>query len=353
MNEFLSNLALGLEPYTPGEQPKAGEFVKLNTNENPYPPSPGVLKAIRDNTNEKLRLYPDPQSTVLLKAAADYYSIPSDMVFVGNGSDEVLAFAFAAFFAGRKLVFPKVTYSFYPVYCRLYGIEFTELPMAEGLAMDTEAMENSGCGVVIANPNAPTGELIQIDVIENIAAKNKDNVILVDEAYIDFGGTSAIGLTLKHENILVVQTFSKSRSLAGMRIGFAFGSRKLIDGLERVKNSFNSYPLDRLAQYAGAAAFRDDEYYKEIKQKIIRTRENSIARLEAMGFRTIETSSNFIFTTHEEVKAERLYRELKERKVLVRYFSSGPVDNYIRITIGTDRQMDTLFSELEKIISGC
>ncbi|MBN2883204.1 MAG: histidinol-phosphate transaminase [Clostridia bacterium] len=353
MSEFLSELALGLNPYTPGEQPKGGEFVKLNTNENPYPPSPVVMEAIRENTNDKLRLYPDPESTVLLKAAADYYDIPVEMVFAGNGSDEVLAFAFAAFYAGRKLVFPKVTYSFYPVYCRLYNVDYTEIAMVNNLRIDTFSLANAGCGAVIANPNAPTGELISLEVIEDIAIKNQGSVILIDEAYIDFGGKSAIGLIRKYENILVVQTFSKSRSLAGMRIGFAFGNKKLIDGLNRVKNSFNSYPLDRISQYAGAAAFKDEVYYIETREKIIKTRERSIERLADLGFETMESSSNFIFTTHATVKAERLYRELKERMILVRYFGNKPIDNYIRITIGTDGQMDVLFNELEKIISDC
>jgi histidinol-phosphate aminotransferase len=353
MSEFLSKLAMGLKPYTPGEQPKDGEFVKLNTNENPYPPSPGVMDAIRENTNDRLRLYPDPESTVLLKAAADYYDIPVEMVFAGNGSDEVLAFAFAAFYAGKKLVFPKVTYSFYPVYCSLYSVDYTEIPMINNLEIDSVSLANAGYGVVIANPNAPTGELISLETIEDIALKNKGSVILIDEAYIDFGGESAIGLTKEYENILVVQTFSKSRSLAGMRIGFAFGNEKLIEGLNRVKNSFNSYPLDRISQYAGAAAFNDVEYYEKIRDKIIKTRENSIERLAGLGFKTIKSSSNFLFTTHESVKAEKLYRELKERMVLVRYFGTEPIENYIRITIGTKEQMDVLFRELEKIISDC
>ena len=353
MADFLSELASGLKPYTPGEQPKTGEFVKLNTNENPYPPSPGVLKAIADSTNERLRLYPDPDSTVLIEAAAEYYKVPADMIFAGNGSDEVLAFAFAAFFAGRKLVFPAVTYSFYPVYCSLYGVDYKEIPMLDDLRIDTRALVNSDCCVVTANPNAPTGEFLSLDMITRIADANRNNVVLIDEAYIDFGGESAVKLTEELENLLVVQTFSKSRSLAGMRLGFAIGNRGLIEGLNRVKNSFNSYPLDRISQYAGEAAFKDDDYYKVIRDRIIKTRQSSIERLAGLGFKTLDSASNFIFTSHERVYAEKLYKDLKERGVLVRYFGRKPIDNYIRITIGNEAQMEVLFAELEKIISGC
>lgn len=352
MNRFLSGLAGGLEPYTPGEQPKDKKYLKLNTNESPYGPSPEVIKAINITSTDELRLYPDPDSTVLLDAASEYYNLPINMIFAGNGSDEVLAFAFAAFYSGKKLVFPEITYSFYPVYCNLFNVDYTEIPMAGNLSMDTEFMKKAGCGVVLANPNAPTGELIDINTVKSIALSNKNSVILVDEAYVDFGGESSVSLVKELDNLLVVQTFSKSRSLAGMRIGLAFGNPALIDGLNRVKNSFNSYPLDRLAQYAGAAALKDDLYYKDMQKKIISTRNRTVNTLKGLGFSVINSFANFIFASHNTVKAEDLYKKLKEKDVLVRYFNKSGIDNYVRITIGTDTQMELLVANLEKILEG-
>lgn len=352
MSNFLSPLAEGLKPYVPGEQPKDGKYVKLNTNENPYGPSPGVLNAIRRAADDDLRLYPDPESSALLKSAAEYFGLSEDMVFAGNGSDEVLAFAFAAFYAGGKLVFPEVTYSFYPVYCNLYDIKFDELPMNHGLRMNTDMMEKAGCGVVFPNPNAPTGEMIGLDEIRAILTANRDNVVLVDEAYIDFGGTSCIGLTKEYDNLLVVQTFSKSRSLAGMRLGLAFGNPLLIDGLKRIKNSFNSYPLDRVAQSAGIAALKDDFYYKDIHKKIMKTREAAVSRLSDMGFKVLDSCANFIFVSHNTVMAKDIYQILKSKHVLVRYFDKPGIDNYVRITIGTDEQMEILYDNIEKILPG-
>ena len=352
MNKFLSSLADRLEPYVPGEQPKDKKYVKLNTNESPYGPSPKVLDAIKIQATEVLRLYPDPESTVLLKAASDFYKLPEEMIFAGNGSDEVLAFAFAAFYSGKKLVFPEVTYSFYPVYCNLFDIDYEEIPMGENLAINTYLMKSAGCGIVFPNPNAPTGEMIELDIIRAILESNPDNVVLVDEAYIDFGGISCIKLVEEYENLLVVQTFSKSRSLAGMRIGLAFGSKQLIDGLNRVKNSFNSYPLDRLAQYAGVAALEDNEYYIEMQSKIVTMREMTVIELERMGFGIINSCANFIFAAHNKVQAMDIYQKLKDNNVLVRYFNKPGIDNYVRITIGTDKQMKILFQNLEKILEG-
>jgi histidinol-phosphate aminotransferase len=352
MNKYLSSLAAGLEPYVPGEQPKDKKYVKLNTNESPYGPSPRVIEAIMENAGDDLRLYPDPESTVLVDAASDFYSLPADMIFAGNGSDEVLAFAFAAFYSGKRLVFPKVTYSFYPVYCNLYGIDYMEIPMGKDLSMDTGKMKNAGCGVVFPNPNAPTGETLGIGEIRDILDENKDNVVLVDEAYIDFGGTSCIGLVEEYDNLLVVQTFSKSRSLAGLRIGLAFGSKPLIDGLNRVKNSFNSYPLDRIAQYAGAAALRDNEYYVKIQRRIIKTRKNAVKRLENLGFKVLDSTANFVFASHDTKNAGYIYKKLKDEEVLVRYFDKPGIDNFIRITIGTEEQMKILYKNLEKILEG-
>lgn len=352
MSKFFSSLANGLDPYVPGEQPKDKKYVKLNTNESPYPPSPKVLEAIKEGSDGNLRLYPDPESTALLRAASEAYGLPEDMIFAGNGSDEILAFAFAAFYSGKKLVFPKVTYSFYPVYCNLFNVDYVELPMTPGLGMDFKAMENAGCGIVFPNPNAPTGEMLSIEVIEEILKANSNFVVLVDEAYIDFGGVSSTALVEKYDNLLVVQTFSKSRSLAGMRIGLAFGNPMLIDGLNRVKNSFNSYPLDRLAQLAGVAALADEEYYEDMQQKIITTRKNSVKELEGMGFSVLSSCANFIFASHPIVNAGDIYRILKENNVLVRYFNKPDIDNFVRITIGTDKQMEILFSNLEIILKG-
>lgn len=352
MNRFLSKLAKGLDPYVPGEQPRDKKYIKLNTNESPYGPSPEVIEAIKREANSALRLYPDPKSEVLIEAASNYYNIPKEMIFAGNGSDEVLAFAFAAFFAGEKIVFPKITYSFYPVYCNLFGIEYDELPMSDNLSMDIEGMKKAGCGVVFPNPNAPTGELIGLKDVESIAVSNRNKVILIDEAYIDFGGESAMKLTEELDNLLVVQTLSKSRALAGMRIGLAFGSPMLIEGLNRVKNSFNSYPLDRLAQYAGAAAIKDDYYYKDMQNKIVASREKTVSALKSLGFSVLNSFANFIFASHNTIKAEEIYLKLKEKEILVRYFNKPGIDNYIRITIGTDEQMEILFGNLEKILEG-
>ncbi len=352
MNKFLSDLAKNLNPYTPGEQPKDKKYTKLNTNESPYGPSPKVLEAIKAQATEDLRLYPDPESTVLIKAVSDFYKLPKEMIFAGNGSDEVLAFAFAAFYSGKKVVFPEVTYSFYPVYCNLFDVDYIEIPMGENLSIDTSLMKSASCGVVFPNPNAPTGEMIELDMIRAILESNTDSVVLVDEAYIDFGGISCSQLVKEYENLLVVQTFSKSRSLAGMRIGLAFGSVQLIEGLNRVKNSFNSYPLDRLAQYAGVAALEDNEYYVEMQSKIIKTRKKTITELKRMGFGILNSYANFIFASHSIVKAENIYKKLKENNVLVRYFKKPEIDNYVRITIGTDDQMEILFQNLEKILEG-
>ncbi len=350
MSSFLSGLAEGLKPYVPGEQPGEGQYIKLNTNENPYPPSPAVIKAIKEQADERLRLYPDPASGVLTGTAADVYNVEKDMVFAGNGSDEILAFAFAAFYSGKKVVFPAVTYSFYPVYCKLFNVDYYEVPMKSGLLIDYDYMKKSGCGVVFANPNAPTGELASIDEIRDIAETNSDSAVLVDEAYIDFGGKSCIALTKRLKNLLVVQTLSKSKSLAGMRIGLAFGDPQLIKGLERVRDSFNSYPLDRLAQAAGAAAISDIAYYDGTRSKIIGTREETFEKMLQMGFEGIRSNANFMFVSHKTVNAKDIYEKLKDGKILVRYFNKPGIDDFIRVTVGTENQMHRLLECLEKIV---
>lgn len=347
---YLSRKAEGLEPYVPGEQPGEGAYVKLNTNENPYPPSPSVTDVIKREAGPKLRLYPDPTCSILTETAAKMNGLSRDMVFAGNGSDEILAFAFAAFFSGKKIVFPAVTYSFYPVYCKMFDVEYEEVPMKPGLLVDYESMKNSGCGVVFPNPNAPTGQMCSVDFIRGMAEENKDSVILVDEAYVDFGGESSIGLVKEFENLMVVQTMSKSKSLAGMRIGLAFADSGLIEGLERVRDSFNSYTVGRLAQHAGAAALEDTEYYDGIRSKIMRTRQETFEKLEGLGFSCMDSKANFIFATHRTTGAKTIYEKLKKEKVLVRYFDKPGIDNHVRITIGTDGQMARLLECLEKII---
>jgi len=351
LNKYWSKLLDGLEPYVPGEQPKDRKYIKINTNENPYGPSPKVLEAIRSEIGDELKLYPDPDCEELVAAAAEYYGVNKNQVFPGNGSDEVLAFAFMAFFdPDREIVFADITYTFYPVYATLFNIKYRLIPLTPDFKLPEEAFYNSEGGVVIANPNAPTGELLPLEVIRRILEKNPDNVVLVDEAYIDFGGESAVPLIKEYPNLLVVQTFSKSRSLAGMRIGFAIGDSELITALHMVKNSFNSYTLDRLAIKAGVAAFKDREYYEETHSKIIATRERVTERMRAMGFIVHDSAANFIFVSHPDKKASEIFAELRERGILVRHFNKPRIDNYLRITIGTDSDMDHLLLALEEML---
>ena len=351
MSKYWSTFAKRVDPYTPGEQPKDQRYVKLNTNENPYPPSPEVLKVLKEGCNELLRLYPDPDSSELKQAIANNFALEREQVFVGNSSDEVLALAFMAFFAQPKpLLFPDITYSFYDVYCKLYGIEYQRLPLNSDLEIDIEDYSVENGGIVFPNPNAPTGHLLQLGEIERLLQRNTESVVLVDEAYIDFGGQSAVGLIKQYPNLLVVQTFSKSRSLAGMRVGYAMGNSELIEGLERIKNSFNSYPLDRLAAAGGIAAMEDDAYFQATCQKIITTRQQAQAKFEALGFNVIPSAANFLFVSHKTASAKQLYLDLKERGVLVRYFGKERIDNYLRVTIGTDAEMSVLFDHLEQCL---
>jgi histidinol-phosphate aminotransferase len=350
MDKYWSRLARKLEPYVPGEQPRDGSYIKLNTNENPYGPSPKVLEAVRQAVGENLRLYPDPTCEAFISAVSARYGVKKEQVFAGNGSDEVLAFSFMAFFdPDRTIVFPEITYSFYPVYASLFGISYITVPLDSGFNIRPEQMRSSG-GVVIANPNAPTGKALPLSDIRSILDGNPDAVVIVDEAYVDFGGQSAVGLIDEYPNLLVVHTFSKSRALAGMRIALAFGDSGLIQALESVKNSFNSYTLDRLALTAGIAALEDDEYYRGVNRKVAETREWFTAELRKRDFSVTDSSANFVFAGHRRVQADELYRRLRENRILVRYFKKPMIDNHLRISIGTDEDMQTFIDVLDRIL---
>lgn len=352
MSTFWSPAIRSLVPYTPGEQPKVLNLIKLNTNENPYPPSPRVDAALRAFPLERLRLYPDPDCGVLKQALADYHGLQRDQVFVGNSSDEVLALAFMAFFRQPEpLLMPETTYSFYEVYCDLYGIEFIKIPLTDDFRINlgdyTERAGGNG-GIIFANPNAPTGISLPLTEIEALLQRNRDSLVLVDEAYVDFGGDSAIALIQRYPNLLVTHTFSKSRSLAGMRVGAAFGQAELIEGLERVKNSFNSYPLDMLALTSAVASLEDEAYFREVCARIIATRTHTVTALEGLGFEVLPSAANFVFARHAQIDAAELMQYLRERKLLVRHFTRAGINQHLRITIGTDEEMDTLISTLKQ-----
>ena len=351
MSKYWSELVKRLEPYVPGEQPKDKKFIKLNTNENPYGPSPRVLDAIRLAADESLKLYPDPSCDMLLSAAADYYGIKKEQIFTGNGSDEVLAFSFQALFdPGRTVLFTDITYTFYPVYASLFNIDYRSIPVDDDFGIPVEKFFDSKGGVVIANPNVPTGKYLPFESVKRILDNNTSTVVIVDEAYIDFGGESVVKLVDEYPNLLVVHTFSKSRSLAGMRIGFAIGNSELINALNRVKNCFNSYTLDRLAIIAGTEAFKDNAYFVKTRNNVIRTRGRLSLELRKMGFTVIDSVTNFIFTGHPKVNADVIFRELRERGILVRHFNKPRISNYLRISIGTETEMDCLLETVREII---
>ena len=344
-----------LQPYVPGEQPRIDGLVKLNTNENPYPPSPAVLDAIQAAAAHGLERYPDPESQALREVIAARHGLQAEQVFVGNGSDEVLAHAFFAFFQqAEPLLFPDVTYSFYRVYAQLYGIDCALQPVDAALRIDVEALAAraaQGCaGLVIANPNAPTGIGLPLADIERLLAACPTRVVLVDEAYVDFGGESALALIDRHPNLLVVHTLSKSRSLAGLRVGFACGQASLIDALTRVKNSFNSYPLDRLAQAGAIAAMQDEAWFKQTRDAVIDTREGLVLQLEDFGFEVLPSQANFVFARHPAHDAATLAAALRERAVLVRHFRQPRIADYLRISIGTRAQCGQLVDALAAIL---
>ncbi len=347
MSRFWSPFVKDLVPYVPGEQPKLSKLVKLNTNENPYGPSPQAIAAMQAEVSDDLRLYPDPNGERLKQAVADYYRVQPNQVFVGNGSDEVLAHAFHGLFQhGRPLLFPDVTYSFYPVYCGLYGIAYETIALDEQFRIDVADYARPNGGIIFPNPNAPTGCLLPLDAIERLLQVNCDSVVLVDEAYVDFGGQSAIALIDRYPNLLVTQTLSKSRSLAGLRVGLAVGHPELIEALERIKNSFNSYPLDRIAIAGAAAAFEDRAYFEQTCQQVIASREQVVAAMTALGFEVLPSAANFIFARHPLHDAGGLAAGLREQGVIVRHFRQPRIEQFLRITIGTPEQNQALLAAL-------
>lgn len=354
MSQFWSPFVKDLVPYVPGEQPKMTRLVKLNTNENPYGPSPKAMAAMQAELNDDLRLYPDPNGDRLKQSVAEYYGVSTAQVFVGNGSDEVLAHAFHGLFQhGKPLLFPDITYSFYPVYCGLYGIEAKQIPLDDSFRINIAdySPENTGenSGIIFPNPNAPTGCLLPLAAIEQLLKQNTGTVVLVDEAYIDFGGETAIALVNQYPNLLVTQTLSKSRSLAGLRVGIAVGHPDLIEALERIKNSFNSYPLDRMAIAGAAAAFDDREYFDETCQRVINSRDAVVTGLEQLGFDVLPSAANFVFARHPQKDAGELAAALREQGIIVRHFKTPRIAQFLRITIGTDEQNQILLDALQAL----
>jgi histidinol-phosphate aminotransferase len=355
MSRFWSPVVQNLTPYTPGEQPQMQRLVKLNTNESPYGPSPKALAAINSLNNEDLRLYPDPEGLALKKAIAALHGLNPNQVFLGNGSDEVLAHVFAGLLKQNKPVqFPDITYSFYPVYCKLFGIDYQTIPLGLEFEIDLSNYKIPNGGIIFPNPNAPTGRSIARAEIEKLLARNTESVLVLDEAYVDYGTESCIPLLQSDkcpENLLVVHTLSKSRALAGLRVGFALGHPSLIEGLERVKNSFNSYPLGRLAQAGAVAAIEDQAHLETSSQKVIQTREKLVSQLKALGFETLPSTANFIFTRHPQHAGAKLYQALRDRGIIVRHFKSPRIEEFLRITIGTDEQSNELVAALQEILS--
>lgn len=355
MSRYWSAVTHGLTPYVPGEQPKIDKLVKLNTNEHPYGPSPRALDAIRAATSDALRLYPDPNAEALKTALARRHGVSAREVFVGNGSDEVLAHAFQALLRHqRPLWMPDISYSFYPVYCGLYDIAHRAIPLTDDYSIRVEEYlprgEDRAGAIIFPNPNAPTGRVLALADVERVVAANPDAVVLVDEAYVDFGGDSAITLVDRYPNLLVVHTFSKSRSLAGLRVGFAIGHAELIEGLERIKNSFNSYPLDRLAIAGAVASVEDEAWFRDSCDKVIATREALVTQLTELGFEVLPSAANFVFARHPRRDGAALAAALRERAILVRHFKAPRIDQFLRITVGTDEQCAILVGALEEIL---
>jgi len=351
MEKYWSDLVKQLRPYEPGEQPWMDGVLKLNTNENPFGPSPKVLSAIEGQLGSQLRLYPPPNADLLKQAIADYYGLKDSQIFLGNGSDEILAHVFNGLLKkALPLLFPDITYSFYPVFCQLYDIDFEEIPLKDDLSIDLTDYEVPNGGIIFPNPNAPTGRLLAIGEIEYLLKANRNSVVVIDEAYIDFGGQSSIGLLTDNPNLIVTQTMSKSRSMAGMRIGFALGSADLIEGLERVKNSFNSYPLGHLQIAAGISAIEDSDHFKDTCQRVIHNRAKLTIDLEELGFSVVPSAGNFVLVRHFRASALKIYGQLKNNGILVRHFNKQRLDNFLRITVGTTEQNDQLVTALATIL---
>ena len=355
MSRFWSPVVKTLTPYVPGEQPQMQRLVKLNTNESPYGPSPKALAAIEGQNTADLRLYPDPEGAILKQAIAKLHGLDPKQVFLGNGSDEVLAHVFAGLLKQTKPVnFPDITYSFYPVYCKLFGIEYQTIPLGANFEINPAEFKTPNGGIIFPNPNAPTGRSIARSEIEALLFRNKDSVVVIDEAYVDYGTESCIPLLRGNtcpENLLIVHTLSKSRALAGLRVGFAVGHPDLIEGLERVKNSFNSYPLGRLAQAGAIAAIEDQAHLEETSAKVIQTRTKLVEQLKALGFETLPSTANFIFTRHPQHSGAKLYQALRDRGIIVRHFKTERIEEFLRITIGTDEQSGELVTALKEILS--
>jgi histidinol-phosphate aminotransferase len=352
MNRYWSKQIEDLDPYIPGEQPQDQQYIKLNTNENPYPPSPSVANLLRNFEAAQLRRYPDPESTDLIEVLAANQGLNASQVFVGNGSDEVLAHAFQAFFRqDYPILFPDISYSFYPVYCKLYQIEYHQPALDSQFRINIRDYAVANGGIIIPNPNAPTGIALETGALRELLADNPESVVIIDEAYVDFGAESASQLIAEFPNLLVVQTFSKSRSLAGLRLGFALGQENLIEALQRVKNSFNSYPVDSLTSACALASLTDEDYFQQCCQQVIASRERLSAELQQLGFEVFPSSSNFVFVRHASADAATLYHELKSAGILVRYFKKARIDNCLRISIGSDPECDALIAALHKILA--
>jgi histidinol-phosphate aminotransferase len=340
-----------VEPYIAGEQPKIDKMIKLNTNENPYGPSPKI-RAVLDNLSiDNLRLYPSADAEELKVALANYYQLDEKQIFIGNGSDEVLALSFLSFFNGQDpILFPDITYSFYPVYCRLYQMDYSCIPLDKDFIMKKEDFRQANSGIIFPNPNAPTGILVELDFIEDVLQHNPDSIVVIDEAYIDFGGISAIPLLKEYENLVITRTFSKSRSLAGIRLGVALGNPEVISKLYDVKNSFNSYPIDYIAQRIGIVSVQDRSYFSEQCYKIIKTRETFKQQLKELGFIVPDSYANFVFVCHPNIDAKELFMALREEGIIVRYWNAEKINQYLRITIGTDEQMQDVITFFKKYL---
>lgn len=350
MSRFLCDKYAPLQAYTPGEQPQGMKFIKLNTNESPYPPSKGVVKAAGEQA-ELLNLYSDPQAKSLKQALAKRYGVEYENVFVSNGSDEILEFFFMAFCSGRQVAYPEISYGFYPVYAQLFGSVSTCVPLKDDLSVDFNDYTGINKNVVIANPNAPTGICMTVGEVEKIVSSNRENIVLIDEAYVDFGGESCVELTKKYDNLIVCMTFSKSRGLAGGRLGFCFADEKIIQDLEKIKYSTNPYNVNRMTQACGVAAICDDKYYMDNAEKIIKSREYLIDEYKKLGFYVTDSKANFIFARHDKISGEELYKELRARGILVRHFSTDKIKDYVRISIGTQEDTVTLVEKTKEILN--
>ena len=353
MSKYWSDFVGTLDPYTPGEQPANTNLTKLNTNENPYPPSPAVMESMRCAVNDDLRLYPPPNADSLKQTIADYFQLTPAQVFVGNGSDEVLAHVFNGLFRqAQPILFPDISYSFYPVYCGLYAIEFNKIPLAEDFSLNLDDYRRANGGIIFPNPNAPTGRLLALDAIESLLQENSDSVVVVDEAYIDFAdaNASAVSLIDQYDNLLVVQTMSKSRALAGLRIGYALGSAHLVEGLERIKNSFNSYPLGHVQLAAAVASFNDRDYFEATRKQVISSRELLVDQLETLGFEVLPSAANFVFARHGAYLGADLTRSLREQNIIIRHFNKPRIDEFLRITVGTPEQNQQLIAALTELV---